>query len=177
MWGDMVMMTAQTSDNDLALSAAAGNRDAFTELVRRYSAPLLAFCQQLLRDRNGAEDVVQESLLKAYRSLERFDPQRRFGAWLYKIAQNLCFDQLRARRRLQPLPEIELAAAPPLTEAHFGELDAAVARLGAKHQAVLHYKYALGWNAREIAEQLELSPSDVRVCLHRAIKTLRERLA
>lgn len=176
MWGDMVMMTAQTTDNDLALSAAAGDRAAFAALVRRYTAPLLEFCQQLLRDRSGAEDVVQEALLKAYRNLPRFDPGRRFGAWLYKIAQNLCFDQLRLRRRLQPLPEVE-AVAPPLAEQGFGALDAAVAQLGPKYRAVLHYKYALGWNAREIAEQLELSPSDVRVCLHRAIKTLRERLA
>ena len=66
---------------------------------------------------------------------------------------------------------------PPIPSDDGGQLDGAVAALPEKHRAILHYKYGLDMNAAEIAEQMGLSHSDVRVSLHRAIRTLRERLA
>ncbi len=172
----MVTMTAQQDDTALARRAAGGDRAAFEQLVGRYTGPLLELCRQLLRDRSAAEDVVQETLLRLFQHLPGHDPQKRLGAWLYKVAQNLCFDLLRKRKRIRPLPEVEPQAAAPLDGPDCERLDGAIAQLCPKYRAVLHYKYRLGMNAREIAEQLDLRPADVRVCLHRAIRILRERL-
>jgi RNA polymerase sigma factor (sigma-70 family) len=69
------------------------------------------------------------------------------------------------------------APAEPLRLDHADQLEAAVAALPAKYRAVLHCKYALGLNATETGRQLDMTPQNVRVCLHRAIKTLRTRMA
>lgn len=165
-------MTAVRSDEQLARAAARGDRAAFTALVRRYAAGLAAFCRGLLGDAGRAEDAAQEAFLKVYRALPRFDPERRFAPWLYKIAQNACVDAIRAER------EVPAAGgdAVPLSREDDGRLEEAMSELPPKHQAVLHYKYRLGMNAAEIAEQMGLGHADVRVCLHRAIRFLRGRI-
>lgn len=174
-----MVLEAEVTDEALAVRAAAGDHAAFEQLVRRHAGPLLAFCRRLLGDAAEAEDKVQEAFLRAYRGLDRFDPARRFSSWLYRIAQNACVDALRARREWAPLDEAEPAAshAPPLPAEASPRVAQAVGDLPARQRAVLHLKYALGLDAVEIAERLDMTPGNVRVVLHRAIKLLRERLS
>ena len=170
----MIVTEARRTDEALALMAARGDREAFEELVRLHTPALLSFCRRFSRDRAEAEDRVQETFLKAHRNLSTFDPSRSFVSWLTKIAQNTCLNGIRSRERPLPLSRED---HPPISSDDGGQLDGAVAALPEKHRAILHYKYGLDMNAAEIAEQMGLSHSDVRVSLHRAIRTLRERLA
>ena len=89
--------TAVPTDEELAARAAEGSRTAFEELVSRYSPRLFHF----LRSRSGAgedvEDLVQETFLKAYRNIGRYDPSRRFSTWLYTIAFRLAISRHRSQ--------------------------------------------------------------------------------
>lgn len=173
-----IVVTLGPPDEQLALRAAGGDRGAFETLVRRHTRALLAFCRRFMADDAEAEDRVQEAFLKAYQNIDRYRPGARFSSWLYKIANNTCIDALRAKKDWAPLPEQGPAegAAKPLDFDQVEQLDEAVAGLNAKYRAVLHCKYALGMNATEIASHLDMTPANVRVCLHRAIRTLRTRI-
>jgi len=163
----------ETPDEDLARAAGEGNLAAFEMLTRRYSGPLLLFCTHLLRDSAASEDVVQETFLRVYVNLRRYDPARRFATWIYSIAHNLCRDALRVRGRETPGLRPDLAAsAGPEPDA----IQDYVGRLPAKHRAILFQKYRLGLNATEIAERLGLTAADVRTSLHRVLKVLRRSL-
>lgn len=168
----------EVTDEALAARAARGDHAAFEALVQRHAGPLLAFCRRLLGDATEAEDKVQEAFMRAFRHLDRFDASRRFGSWLYRIAQNACVDALRARREWAPLDEVDPPGrAAPLTAEASPALTRAVSELPARQRAVVHLKYTLGLDALEIAERLDMTPGNVRVVLHRAIKTLREALS
>ncbi len=162
------------------MRAAAGDREAFAGLVRRYTGPLFGLCRRLMGDAAEAEDRVQEAFLKAYEHLDRYDPARRFGPWLHRIAQNGCIDALRARRSWGPLPDAGLAddaAAEPVGWDEREALAAAIDTLPAKQRAILQLKYGRGLAAPEIAAELDMTPGAVRVALHRAVGCLRRRLS
>ncbi|MBI1346768.1 sigma-70 family RNA polymerase sigma factor [bacterium] len=76
-----------------------GNRAAFGELVQRYERRLLRLIAQFIRDEDTAEDLAQETFVRAYQRLDQFDPSRRFGPWLFRIGVNLTLDHLRAKKR------------------------------------------------------------------------------
>jgi len=167
------------SDEQLAARAADGDRSAFETLVRRHAGALLAYCRRLMQDDAEAEDRVQEAFLKAYAHIDRYSPGRRFGPWLFTIAHHTCIDALRTRKAWAPLGEADPPAAEdrrPLVRDDLEALEPALAALDPRARAVLHCKYTLGLSAPEIAARLEMTPGNVRVVLHRAIKTLRGRL-
>lgn len=87
--------------NDAALVAAylAGTRLAFQELAERYHTRLLNFIYRTIGDRDRAEDLVQETFVRVYRHLHRFDPTKKFSTWIYTIASNLAKNELRNRSR------------------------------------------------------------------------------
>src|SRR5215468_6147196 len=80
-------------------AAKAGDRQAFSELVEPYRAELLVHCYRLLGSMQDAEDLVQETLLRAWKRMDSFTGGQFFRAWLYKIATNLCLDALDRRSR------------------------------------------------------------------------------
>lgn len=86
-------------DADCVVLARSGNETAVEELVRRYTPKIYNLQYRLLGTREAAEDATQETLMRAYRHLARFDPRRAFKAWLYAIAWNYARDELRRRRR------------------------------------------------------------------------------
>ncbi len=170
-------MTLQATDEDLASRAARGGAEAFEVLVRRYAHTLYAQCRALTADAADAEDLVQETFLRAYRSLGQFDPGRPFAPWVSRIAQNACVDALRRRKNWQPLTEeVGTTEERPPAADPTDRLEGLLNALPGKYRAILHHKFALGLNAAEIAERLQLSHEDVRVCLHRALGLLREKL-
>jgi len=87
------------SDARLVEEVRRGDHDAFGELVRRYEGRLLSVLLRFVRDRELARDLCQETFLRVYSRLDRFDPARRFGPWLFRIGVNLGLDTLRKRRR------------------------------------------------------------------------------
>ena len=89
------------ADPRLISAAAAGDRDAFTAIVRMYQARLLRYLQRFLGDRTLAEDVAQESFLRCYRALSRYGNEGKFSTWLFGIAHNAAVDSIRQRARIR----------------------------------------------------------------------------
>jgi RNA polymerase sigma-70 factor (ECF subfamily) len=161
------------ADANLAARARQGEAAAFEELYARYRDQVYGLCLNLMGDRDDAQDLLQETFLRAYRALPRFRGASRFGTWLFRIAVNACNDAMRKRRQ---------AADPVLTPASpDGGAEATVARvrdalccLQAKHRVVLALRYNRSLSYQEIAEVLGWSLPRVRVTIHRAKHAFRE---
>lgn len=156
------------------------NRDSELErLVAQYQKPLLRMCFLYLRDKALAEDAVQETFLKAYRSMETFRADSSEKTWLMKIAMHTCCDVYRSRwykmidRRFTPdmLPE----AAQPF-EPEEESLVCEVMQLPRKLREVLLLYYYQDMNVMEIADSLGISQSSVSGRLKRAREKLRMQL-
>lgn len=90
---------AELDDSALVAQFLAGERRAFNELVDRYHVRLLNFVYRTIGDRDRAEDLVQETFIRVYRHLHRFDQSKKFSTWAYTIASNLAKNELRNRSR------------------------------------------------------------------------------
>ena len=86
-------------DSDVVQAFLDGDERAFGELVRRYDGRLLNFVYRTIGDRERAQDLVQETFVRVYRHLHRFDPSKKFSTWVYTIAGNLAKNELRNRSR------------------------------------------------------------------------------
>jgi RNA polymerase sigma-70 factor (ECF subfamily) len=89
----------QLDDSGVVAAFLAGERRAFNELVERYQNRLLNFVYRTTGDRERAEDLVQETFIRVYRHLHRFDQSKKFSTWVYTIASNLAKNELRNRSR------------------------------------------------------------------------------
>ena len=177
------------SDQKLIARALAGSEDAYRALVERYQQPVLGLVLRIVRDRGLAEDLSQETFIKAFRALETFQVERKFSSWLFKIAHNSAIDALR-RRRLDTIPlETPDPDSPDLLDClpgsaidspdtvlrgrNLGEaLGAAVAQLRPEHRSVVQLRFIQGLAYEEIADVLELPLGTVKTHLHRARKKL-----
>ncbi len=163
--------------------ASEGDKAAFERLVLAYQAPVYSLCLRILGDPFEAEDAAQETFLRAYRSIGRYDPERRFLNWILTIASNHCVDRLRKRR----LPTLSLEALKPwqalpdpaegpevsLSEQEGREMiDRMLDELRPLDRAAIVMRYWYDLSYEEIAEMLSLSVSAVKSRLHRARRTL-----
>ena len=181
-------------DAELVRRALAGSGDAYREIVRRYERPVLSLIVRMVRDPVVAEDLAQETFIKAFRSLPRYDPRRRLASWLFKIAHNTTLDHLR-RKSLDTVP-LELsdetgeqrwevleapATAAPDRRAESAELlaalEQAIARLRPNYREVLLLRFREGLAYQEIADVTGQPMGTVKIQLHRARKQLAGELA
>jgi RNA polymerase sigma-70 factor, ECF subfamily len=163
----------------LVRQARRGSADAAEALVRRHwdGAHRAAFL--IVHDAGAAEDIAQEAMLAAMRSIDRFDRRRPFRPWLHRIVVNRSLDWLRARQR-RPEVSAEVTgpapgAAQPDERAH-GLSDEVMAALGAldpDERALVVLRHLLGYRSTELASMLDLPPATVRTRLARALKRLR----
>jgi RNA polymerase sigma-70 factor, ECF subfamily len=176
-----------TTDQRLLLAAAqAGDERAFRQLVEPYRHALEVHCYRMLGSVHEAEDLVQETLLRAWRALERFEPRAQLQTWLYRIATNACLDELERRPRrpepIDPFPDLALdettastydpAARYALREGMELALLRAIQELPGRQRAVLIFRDVLGWTAPEVAELLESTVASVNSALQRARATI-----
>jgi RNA polymerase sigma-70 factor (ECF subfamily) len=164
--------------------------------VEQYRSELTAYCYRMLGSPFDAEDAVQETLVRAWRSLDRFEGRSALRSWLYRIATNVCFDALQAgKRRARPMdlgpagaPVVEnlnvpteitwIEPMPDPADAAVGRESvrlafvAALQRLPAKQRAALILCEVLRWQATEAAELLDTSVASVNSALQRARATL-----
>lgn len=160
-----------------------GNASAYKPLVERYHIGLIIHCEQLLRDRDEAEDVAQEAFIHAYNKLASYDATKgRFSTWLYRIATNKCLDILRRRNRKLDIEDIEtIAEATMPTYMQDDEsraLRAAVLELTPpQYRRIIEAYFWEGKSYQEIAEELNMSVSNVGVSMGRAKLKLKESLA
>ncbi len=154
----------------LVQRAVNGDSGAFDELAREYRPWLYGLCYRLLRDREAAEDSVQEALVGAFAGITRLRDSARFRAWLGRIALNACRMHL---RRMSALPEDAVIAEPTLVpEVDSGkslvEVDHALAQTDRATRRLLLLFYDEGLSHAELAELFSLSSAAVKSRLHRA---------
>ena len=178
-------------DQRLLLAAAqAGDERAFRRLVEPYRHALEVHCYRMLGSAQDAEDLEQETLLRAWRALERFEPRAQFQTWLYRIATNACLDELERRpRRPEPVdpfpdrpseetasPTYDPAARYAIREGMELALLRAIQELPGRQRAVLIFRDVLGWTAPEVAELLQSTVASVNSALQRARGTIEQHL-
>ncbi len=192
--------TTAGQDWDAVVAAArAGDESAFAVLVDRHRRELHVHCYRMVGSFEEAEDLVQETFLRAWRKRESFEGGSWFRAWLYRIATNVCLDALRRKSRqlrevhsfaevpwLQPYPDRLLdEIAPSDTEPdalvvakETIELAylAAIQLLPPRQRAVLILRDVLDWSANETASLLDTTVAAANSALQRARATLREQL-
>lgn len=171
------------ADETLIELAAAGERAAFDALCLRHLPRLFVIASRITDDPHRAEEIAQETMLRAWREKHRFDPARgRLIPWLNRIALNLALDCRRATRNLTAIPE-DLPAPgldPELMLAR-GDIGAAlaqgVAALPGRQRAAVLLTYLGERNGRDAAEALGVSPRALEGLLRRARLFLRDWLA
>jgi RNA polymerase sigma-70 factor, ECF subfamily len=184
------MPDRQELDRDCVGRAQAGDDDAFTELMGHYKGPILNFVYRLTGDAAGAEDIAQDTFVRAYRNLDRFafrKPGDRFSAWLFQLARNAAIDAMRRRQRrpaqsLEVTPERELAEplADPANQADLKEREAlimtAVAELPEDQRTALVLSVYEDLSYAEIAAVMQATEKSVEARLYRTRQYLRVRL-
>jgi RNA polymerase sigma-70 factor (ECF subfamily) len=154
--------------------AKAGDGRAFEELMAPLVDPAFRLAMTMLKDRQAAEDAVQESALKAWRHLDRFRSGSSLRPWFLSIVANQCRDVRRARWwGVQRLAEIVQRPAHDDRWAERMDLDAALDRLPQHHLAVLSLYYHLDLPIDEVARVLGCSEAGARQRIHRALVALR----
>jgi RNA polymerase sigma-70 factor (ECF subfamily) len=176
-------MSIDVPDEALVAAARAGDRAAFSLLVARHRDTVFAYAYARLWDRDEAEDVAQETFMRAYLALDRLRSPGAWAAWMRRILRNLCNDALRRRRVRQTEPIdtdwLDNSRCPEtlaLAEEQRRELRAAVAELPEKYRIPLLMHYASGRTYREIAGALELPQSTIVGRIAGALRLLRRRL-
>ena len=172
------------SDQELVAKTLKGHKSAFDELVERYAKKVYNLSLRMTRDPADAEDLTQEVFLRAYRSLNTYNPAYSFVNWILKIASNLCIDHLRRkgdcrddsdellRFEVQKPTDPESAA---LYSEQVSEIEKALMSLPPKYQLVMLLLYAEDLKYEQIAEILDEPVGTVKTKIHRARKILKER--
>ena len=155
-------------DPVLVRAAAGGDVDAFEALVRLYQQPVWRFLCHLVRDPALAEDLAQETFLRAYRKLGGFAHQSRFSTWLFQIARNAGIDALRRRDRGARLLEVAPIAGPRPSPEAGAELEAGLDALSPKLREALLVVEVLGYRYREAAVILDVPEGTVKSRVHQA---------
>lgn len=176
------------SDVSLVQRAQAGDREAFRVLVERHSRSVFRLAFRLTGNEHDADEVVQDSFIRAHGRLERFESRSTFSTWLYRIAANCAVDLLRARKTHEPLEPGGAdgrAAAPaalttaPNQERHLlgGQIQArvrsALAHLTEQERLAFVLRHVEGLSIDEIAEQMNLRTNATKHSIFRAVRKMR----
>jgi RNA polymerase sigma-70 factor (ECF subfamily) len=182
------------TDQEVVLEARRGSDAAYRELVRRYERPVFSLVFRMVRDRELAEDLTQETFIKALNALASYRPEFKFSSWIFKIANNAAIDQLRRREvdtlSLDGSPSAETPDAveatalqvgskgeSPLDEMEAreigGAIEEAIGKLRPEYRACILLRHVEGLAYEEISEQLNLPLGTVKTYIHRARNELR----
>jgi len=186
---------AEASDQEVVSRAREGDEDAYREMVRRYGPPVFDLIYGMVGNRELAEDLAQEAFVKAFRALDRHDPERKPSAWILRIANNTAIDYVRRKRpdstrssltmtpgqidvratRL-PTPRDTPSASTDLRE--FADaLECALRRLRPEYRRCFVLRYVEERSYDEIARIMKVPAGTVATYLHRARAELKRMLA
>lgn len=185
-------------DADIAALAKQGRESAFRELVRRYERPVFSLIYRMVRDREIAEDLAQDTFIKVLNNIDRYRPEFKLSSWLFKIANNVAIDHLRKRQletvSMEGSPHASTAAEveatsfeiaadqeSPLDEMEARELgssiERAIAGLRPEYRSCIMLRHVEGRSYEEIAAILDLPLGTVKTYIHRARHELRDALS
>lgn len=170
---------AATSDEELAARARSGSREAFDALVVRLRPRLVAFLARRLADAADAEDVAQDTFLRAYDHLASYDPAQPFSTWLFAIGKNVATNHAVSRGRRAAREQASAATtahaaaeAAPEPAAAGDVWERAAKVLSPPSYRMLWLRYAQGLSVREIATESSRSVVAIKVMLFRARRRL-----
>lgn len=179
-------------DRVLVEKTKLGERNAYAELVELYKDKIYNYLYRLTGSQEDAEDLAQETFLRAYAKLDTFDLSLRFSPWLYRIAQNAAIDMMRKRRPMIQLDyfpseddgpgEWQIASTDPGPDEQVGfqqfklEIEDAIMALPINYRSLLLLRYTEELSYEDLARTLELPLTTVKTRLHRAREALRNHL-
>ena len=181
------MASVVTAGGALALAGAdnpRGGCPTFEMVLERYQAEIFRFAMHLTRNHADADDLYQETLLKAYRAFDRLDHEANHRAWLYRIATNAFLSDRRKRNRERPLDDEQASVLPgqPTDDAArmdasnlLREVDAFVASLPDKQRLALIQRKYHDLSYADIAANLGSSEAAARANVHEALRKLRDK--
>jgi RNA polymerase sigma-70 factor (ECF subfamily) len=177
----------QSNEKDWLVKAQQGDAEAFTMLVETYQRPVFNLCYRMLGNPQDAEDAAQETFLRAYKNMRRYDNSRPFSTWILSIAAHYCIDQTRRQKR--PVVSVEELPVPDLPD-HSPGLESGLSRKEEQQRVravldildptdrgavVMYYWYDFSYE--EISQALSLTVSAVKSRLHRARRSMAEEWA
>jgi len=182
----------KTRDGDLVARARAGDQQAYAALVEQHSRPVFHLAYRMTGNEQDAEDVVQETFIKAHRRLDRFELRAGFGSWVFRIATNCALDLLRARKRRIQGTELAEAEKPVDIEALavtgpeqerllFGsetrrKVVLAMKRLTPSERAAFVLRHFEERPIKEVAAVLRQTDNATKQAIFRAVRKLRSAL-
>ena len=188
---------ANLPDADVVTLAQQGREAAFRELIRRYERPVFSLIFRMVRDRETAEDLSQETFIKVLNHVDKYRPEFKLSSWLFKIANNVAIDHMRKRQletvsmdgsphaRSQAETEatsfdVEARQETALEELESKELGSAIERaiatLRPEYRSCIMLRHVEGRSYEEIAATLDLPLGTVKTYIHRARHELRRAL-
>lgn len=186
------------SDKTLAAKASAGQEKAFRELMTRYEKPVFSLVYRMVRDRGLAEDLAQETFIRAFTNIRSYNPSYKFSSWIFKIAHNLTIDHLRKKQietvsihgapdaiteEEQARTSLELEDTGELPDAYVenlelgSQIERAVGQLRPEYRTATLLRHVEGYSYQEIAKIMDLPLGTVKTYIHRARLELKEALA
>jgi RNA polymerase sigma-70 factor (ECF subfamily) len=183
----------ELTDQAAAAEAQLGNQQAFRVLVERHSRTAFRLAYRMTGNEHDAEDLVQESFLRAYKQLHTFDGRAAFGTWLHRICVNCSLDFLRSRKNRKELPNtttdgetahwLDQVSSPlpsPERLTHSGQIasliEPALNRLSENERAAFVMRHYEGCNMDQIAATLGIQIGAAKNTVFRAVQKLREAL-
>lgn len=182
------------TDQDVVALAKQGSEAAFRELVRRYERPVFSLVFRMVRNRELAEDLSQETFIKVLNALNSYRAEFKFSSWVFKIANNAAIDHLRKREldtlSLEGSPHAETPEMVEATALQIGEraesqleevenrelgrtIEEAIDRLRPEYRSCILLRHVEGRTYEEIADILSLPLGTVKTYIHRARNELR----
>ncbi|WP_442051345.1 RNA polymerase sigma factor SigW [Paenibacillus sp. 2TAB19] len=177
----------------LARLSLKGDQGAFAELVSLYQDKLFHMAYRMLNNRQESEDVVQDTFLRVYKNLDRYDETLKFSTWIYRIATNLCIDRLRKRKPVYSLdaessehegldgysmipsddrtPETEMLLSDTQRIIH-----QAIETLPPKYKTVMTLRYMQDLSLQEIGDIMDMPVTTIKTRVHRGREFLRKKL-
>jgi RNA polymerase sigma factor (sigma-70 family) len=169
------------SDEDLAFKVANGSLSLFEELVSRYSSRLFYFLRHRTETDQDIEDLVQETFLKAFKGIKRYDPECKFSTWLYTIAVRQSISRYRRNKKIKVSHADAKSCIPDpenivIQKEESNNLWSLASDLPKKEFEALWLYYSEEMPVKEIAEITKKKPITVRVLLHRARLNLAKKI-
>jgi len=177
-YADEAAGPAEASDLELVELTRAGQTEAFSELVRRHQHMTYNLSYRFMRDAALAEDMAQESCIKAYRLLHGFSGDSSFSTWLYRVTCSVCLTELSRRKRrgeveLKPVHYHAAAVLPPEGQDLPEHIRRCVTKLSDRYAEIVTLYYLKGISYDEIAEALDIPMGTLKTWMFRARKQLR----
>lgn len=160
----------------LVEKSKTGCLDSFEMLVRRHEKPVYNYLLQLTGNAHDAEDAAQETFVKAFQALPRFDERFRFSSWLFTIAKRTAINHQRKSRRYERMEDVESLEAPGAGDSPDPDLWGIARRLKPKLFEVLWLYYGEGFDLKETARIMGTNVIYAKVLLHRARGELKKRI-